>query len=55
MMTSKKGIRSMMKGFSEITTIKETPKYLKIGESTLYKTASKMDKMKEVSEIDKDK
>jgi excisionase family DNA binding protein len=29
----------MMEGFSEIMTLEETAKYLKIGKSTLYKMA----------------
>ncbi len=29
----------MMEGFSEIMTLKETAKYLKIGKSTLYRMA----------------
>ena len=31
----------MMEGFSEIMTLEETAKYLKIGKSTLYKMARK--------------
>ena len=32
-----KGIKTMMEGFSEIMTLEETAKYLKIRKSTLYK------------------
>jgi len=32
-----KGVEPMMKGFGEIMTLEETAKYLKIGNSTLYK------------------
>lgn len=32
-----KGVKPMMKGFSEIMTLEETVKYLKMGKSTLYK------------------
>ena len=34
-----KGVKPMMEGFSEIMTLEETAKYLKIGKSTLYKVA----------------
>ncbi len=34
-----KGVKTMMEGFSEIMTLEETAKYLKIGKSTLYKMA----------------
>jgi excisionase family DNA binding protein len=34
-----KGVKTMMEGFSEIMTLEETSKYLKIGKSTLYKMA----------------
>jgi excisionase family DNA binding protein len=34
-----KGVKPMKEGFSEIMTLEETAKYLKIGKSTLYKMA----------------
>jgi excisionase family DNA binding protein len=34
-----KGVKTDMEGFSEIMTLEETAKYLKIGKSTLYKMA----------------
>lgn len=34
-----KGVKTMREGFSEIMTLEETAKYLKIGKSTLYKMA----------------
>jgi len=34
-----KGVKTMMEGFSEIMTLEEAAKYLKIGKSTLYKMA----------------
>jgi len=38
-LAGKKGVKTMMKGFSKIMTLEETAKYLKIGKSTLYKMA----------------
>ena len=38
-MADTKGVKPMMEGFSEIMTLEETAKYLKIGKSTLYKMA----------------
>jgi len=34
-----KGVKTMKEGFSEIMTLEETARYLKIGKSTLYKMA----------------
>ena len=36
-----KGVNTMIEWFSEIMTLEETAKYLKIGKSTLYKMARK--------------
>ena len=36
-----KGVKTMKEGFSEIMTLEETARYLKIGKSTLYKMARK--------------
>jgi predicted DNA-binding transcriptional regulator AlpA len=38
-LASSKGVKPMMEGSSEIMTLEETAKYLKIGKSTLYKMA----------------
>ena len=38
-MADTKGVKTDMEGFSEIMTLEETAKYLKIGKSTLYKMA----------------
>ena len=36
---AQKELKTMMEGFSEIMTLEEAAKYLKIGKSTLYKMA----------------